>query len=383
MDANNRSRVLEKFKSYSASIPNPSIDQFKSKGGKVMGYFCSFIPEELFIAAGFLPFRIRGTGSLGTERADEYFTSSNCSFPRHCFNQALSGKYDFLDGLIVGTSCDTTRYIYDNWKKSQVKTPFAYLLGFPHVSGEVMAGYYRKELAKLKTALEENFGAAITDDALRASVRLCNETRSLQQKIYDMRKSDNPAVTGSEMVSIMVAGISMPKEEYNRDIKELMSDLETTPSADKAYSARLMIVGSCGDDTVLSRIAEDQGAMVVTDHTCFGGKLKYGAVDETVSDPLEALAHYHVLTRPFCAKVGGAYPLRAKVIIETAKEFNVDGILGQRLGCCDTWGGELYILKDDLRDAGIPSLMIEREYIPDTEGQLATRIQAFIETVRR
>ena len=58
-------------------------------------------------------------------------------------------------------------------------------------------------------------------------------------------------------------------------------------------------------------------------------------------------------------------------------------VLGQRLGCCDTWGGELYILKDDLKDAGIPSLMIVREYVPDSEGQLATRIQAFIETVRR
>ena len=383
MDAKGKSQVLGKFTDYARALSNPSVEAFKADGGKVVGYFCSFIPEEIFIAAGLLPFRMRGTGSLSTERADEYFTSNNCSFPRHCFNQALLGKFDFLDGLVVGTSCDTTRYIYDNWKKSPIKTSFIYLLGYPHVSGEAMAGYYRHELVKLKDALEEQFKVKITDDKLRQAIKLCNVTRALQRKIYEMRKSDSPPITGSEIAAVIVAGVSMPKEEYNTNLKQLIADLEVLSAQNKQYSARLMVVGSCGDDDIMSSIAEGQGAIVVTDHTCFGGKLKYGSVDEASSDPLEALANYQVLTRPFCAKVGGAYPLRAGVIIEAAKEFRVDGILGQRLGCCDTWGGELYILKDDLKDAGIPSMMIEREYIPDSEGQLATRVQAFIETIRR
>lgn len=382
MESGTKSKILDKFKSYTGNFLSPSVEKFKASGGSVVGYFCSFIPEEMFIAAGLLPFRMRGTGSKGTERADEYFTSNNCSFPRHCFNHALTGKFDFLDGLIVGTSCDTMRYIYDNWKKSPAKTPFIYLLGYPHVSGDLMAAYYKNELVKLKSALEESFSVTISDETLKDAIKLCNETRALQRKIYEMRKSDSPPITGTEMVSVMVAGVSMPKVEYNADLKQLISDLEALPADSRKYSARLMVVGSCGDDDVMSDITEEQDAIVVTDHTCFGGKLKYGCVDETADGPLEAIAKYQVLTRPFCAKVGGAYPLRAKVIIEAAKEFSVDGVLGQRLGCCDTWGGELYILKDDLKDAGIPSLMIEREYIPDSQGQLATRIQAFIETIR-
>jgi benzoyl-CoA reductase subunit C len=380
---NDKSQVLEKFKRYAGNLLNPSVEQFKGSGGKVVGYFCSFIPEELFIAAGLLPFRIRGTGSLSTERADEYFTSSNCSFPRHCFNQGLIGKFDFLDGLVVGTSCDTTRYIYDNWKASQIKTPFIYLLGYPHVSGEMQAGYYKHELFKLKGALEAAFGVTISDEKLKASITLCNKTRELLRTIYDLRKVDSPPITGSEMVAVMVAGVSMPKDEYNADLQQLIADLEAQPANNKKYSARIMVVGACGDDDVLSSIAEEQDAIVVNDHTCFGGKLKYGSVDETTADPLEAVANYQVLTRPFCAKVGGAYPLRSRVIIEAVQAFRVDGVLGQRLGCCDTWAGELYVLKDDLKEAGIPGMMIEREYIPDSEGQLATRVQAFIETIRR
>lgn len=382
MGAKNKSRVLEKFTEYSRSLANPSVDAFKGKSGKVIGYFCSFIPEEIFIAADMMPFRMRGTGSVSTERADEYFTSWNCSFPRHCFSLALLGKYDFLDGIVIGASCDTIRHVYENWKHSPLKTPFVYLLNSPHVSGEVMAEYFGKELVKLKTAIEEQFGVKITNEKLWDAINLCNETRTLQQKIYDLRKSPTPPITGSEMVAVMTSGVSMPKEEYNADLKQLLSELESMPVDNTKYSARLMLVGSCGDDTIICEIAKEQGAIIVTDHTCFGGKMKYKGVAETGGDPYEAIAKYQILDRPFCAKIGGGYPLRAKVIVETAREFNVDGIIGQRLGCCDVWGGELFTLREELRDAGIPSLILEREYIPDSEGQLSTRIQAFIEIIR-
>jgi benzoyl-CoA reductase subunit C len=383
MDVKSKSQVLDKFSRIAGTLKSTSIDDFKSKGGKVVGYFCSFIPEEIFIAAGLLPFRIRGTGSESTERADEYFTSWNCSFPRHCFNQALIGNYDFLDGFVIGASCDTIRHVYENWKHSPLKTPFVYLLNSPHVSGEIMADYFRKELVKMKEAIEKQFNAKITNNKLWDAVKLCNETRTLQQKIYDLRKSPHPPISGTDMVAVMVAGSSMLKTEYNADLKTLLGELEIIPAGENTYSARLMLVGSCGDDTIMSEIAEEQGAVIVTDHTCFGGKLKYKGVAETGGDPLAAIAQYQFLERPFCAKIGGAYELRAQVIIETAREFNVDGIIGQRLGCCDVWGGELFTLRDELKNAGIPSLMIEREYVPDSRGQLSTRVQAFIETIRR
>ena len=380
--AENQPLVLEKFSRIAGSLANPSVAAFKGQGGKVVGYFCAFIPEELFIALGLLPFRMRGTGSENTERADEYFTSWNCSFPRHCFNQALLGKFDFLDGLVVGSGCDAMRYIYDNWKQSPLKTPFLHLLNSPHVSGKAMAGYYKEELARLRSALEGRFGGKMTDQKLWDAITLCNETRTLQQSIYDLRKSPTPPIFGSEMVAVMVAGASMPKEEYNADLKALLAELKQRPAAGK-YPARLMLVGSCGDDATMCGIVEELGAVVVTDHTCFGGRMKYKGVAQTGGDPLEAIANYQIIERPFCAKMGGAHALRAGAIIAAARDFKVDGIIGQRLGCCDAWGGEFFILRDELKDAGIPLLVIEREYVPDSEGQLATRVQAFIETVRR
>ena len=75
---------------------NPEPQAWLDQGGKAAGYFCSTVPEEMLTAAGYLPFRIRGTGSTSTELSDAFFSPINCSFPRHAFNQALRGSTTFL-----------------------------------------------------------------------------------------------------------------------------------------------------------------------------------------------------------------------------------------------------------------------------------------------
>jgi benzoyl-CoA reductase/2-hydroxyglutaryl-CoA dehydratase subunit BcrC/BadD/HgdB len=376
------SSPLEKFRAVAARLNNPSVEQHKSNGGKVAGYFCSVVPEEILIAGGILPFRIRGAMSKTTDMADEYFTSWNCSFPRHCFNLALSGEYGFLDGLVVAGSCDTIRFTYDNWRKSPIKTPFIHLLNVPHVSGEAMTGYFRDELTRFRSALETAFCITIKDEAIWDAIRLCNRTRKLHQALYAFRKQDNSPISGAQIASVMIAAGSLPKEEYNTDLEALLEILSSIPVKSQKPQARMMLVGSGGDDSIIADIVEDLGAMVVNDLTCFGGQIKYEMVPETSGDPLEALATYQIMTKPFCPKIGGAYPLRRDVILNMMREYRADGLIGQRFGCCDPWSGELYTLRDDLKAAGFPSLILEREYIPDSLGQLNTRIQAFIETIR-
>ncbi len=365
------------------TLRNPRVDSWKSGGGKVMGYYCSFIPEEIFVAAGLLPFRIRGTGSQGTELADQYYTQVSCTFPRHSFDQALRGEFDFLDGLVVGTSCDTIRHTFDNWKHAGLKTPFTYLLHRPHVTGELQVDYYRRQLEKLKSAVEEHFAARITDEKLWEAIELCDETRRLQQELYALRKVPNPAITGSETVAVMVAGASMPKTDDNAALRTLLAELGTAPGGGKAGAARLMIAGCAHDDPSLCAIVEAEGGIVVTDFTCFGGKVMLESIGPRSGDPLLALARYGVLDRPFCPKIGGAHPMRKQAVLDMVRDFKVDGVIGQVLVSCDPWGGEMFLLKDELKEAGIPMLKFETDYLPSSVGQLTTRVQAFLETVRR
>ncbi len=373
---------FEKFVTIAGSIMNPSVQKFKDGGGKILGYTCSFVPEELIIAGGILPFRIRATGSESAGRADDYFESANiCSLIRHTFGKVLNGEYDFIDGAVIGGGCDGNRHILDNWGKSPAKIEFLDRIFIPHASNELAAEYFLGQLSGLKSRIEDYFGVTVTDEKLWSAIRLCNEVRELQRELYGLRSSDNPPITGSETVAVIVAGSSMPKEEYRDDLKVLLAELRSAKVPDKKYAARVMIVGPGHDDTSMSDIVEELGGLVVNDLTCFGGKVIFGSVTEDGPDPLKAIADYQVLTRPFCPKNLGAHPVINKELFYKIKEFKVDGIIGQIFLCCDTWGGEVYILNKELRAAGIPLLRIEREYPADSSGQLRTRVQAFIETI--
>ncbi len=376
------SKAIKDFSEISGMIGNAEVRNWQDRKGKVVGYFCSFSPQEIVMAAGMLPFRMRGTGSSGTELADAFFSEVCCTFPRHCFNQALNGEYGFLDGLIVTNGCDHLRHTYENWKNADIGTPFLHMLFRPSRCGEEMAGLYRDNLAILKDELEKHFEVDISDQDLLNAIRLSNRTRKLQRELYELRKAESPPITGAETVSVMVAGTAMPRELYNERLESLLSALDGSERRmDEGSAARLMVIGACNDDPHVCNLIEESGGIVVVDETCFGSRNIWQDMDEGGSDPLGAIAKYYVNERPSCPRILGDHDRRADWIIDAARAFGVDGVVGQALVACDMYASEFYMLKPKLRDAGIPFLQIDAEYVPAFTGQLRTRVQAFIETL--
>jgi len=381
LETNLKSKVFQEFSDAAETLANPVLQHWKDQGGKVVGYFCSTVPEEIITAAGLVPFRMRATGSTGTEESDAYYSSINCSFPRHCFNQALTGDFKFLDGVICVNSCDHVRRIYDNWKRF-VPTDFIEVMSLPRKTGQDQVDWYTDELAMLRDKIGKYFGVEITDDLLWKAVKLHNETRRLQKKLYELRKQEKPPITGAETLAVMVAGTAMPKEQYNEKLRELLDELSGTEGPG-SHRARLMIVGGILDDPAYVKVIEDQGGLVVTDSTCFGSRLMWIEVNENASDPVAALAQYYLTDRPSCPRMYGEHDNRTQYVIDMCREFNCDGVIGERLIFCDSWLVEHYMLGQDLKAAGIPMLKMDREYLTSGIGQLRTRVQAFLETMGR
>ena len=379
METDIKSEAFQKFVEAAEGILNPEVRAWKDQGGGVVGFFCSTVPEELFTAAGLLPFRMRGTGSTSTELSDAYFSSINCSFPRHTFNQALRGEYDFLDGLVCINSCDHVRRIYDNWIRA-LKTPFVQVMSLPRKMGEPQIDWYYDELNILRGQLEEHFGVKVTDERIAEAIALQNQVRGLQKQLYLLRKVDKPPITGAETLAVMVAGTAMPKQRYKELLTELLEEL-TEKQGSRDYRARLMILGGELDDPAYLQIIEEQGGLVVTDSSCFGSRLMWMPVDEAEPDPIRALARYYIHDRPSCPRMYGGQPARIAFTREMAREFRVDGIVGERLLFCDQWVVENYMTDLDLKEDEIPFMPLDREYILSGEGQLRTRIQAFLETL--
>lgn len=371
--------ALAIFSEAAAGVGNSELDRWREGGGRVMGYFCSSMPEEIITAAGMLPFRIRGTGSQGTELADAHFSSINCTFVRHAFNLVLKGEYDFLDGLAMFNSCDNVRRVYDHWIR-EMKTPFTHFMSLPRKAEPPQVEFFRGELAKLVQHVEAHFGVRITDSSLREAIAVHNATRRLMRELYALRKPDRPTLTGAQTLAAAVAGTAMPRARFNQLLSALLDDLRRSGRGQDCR-ARLMILGGVLDDPRFVEVIEGQGGLVVTDSLCFGSRSCWIDVDEDASDPLNALARYYVADRPSCPRTFGLHERRAEFLRAMIRDFRVQGVIFERLTFCDVWGFEAFPLANDFEEWGVPVLMLDREYTLSAVGQLRTRVQAFLESL--
>ncbi len=369
--------ALEELTELSKTIANPAVDRWKAQGKPVIGYFCSYIPEELLHAAGMFPYRVKARGCTGTTAADGLLASVNCSFVRSCLELALKGSYGFLDGVVSMNSCDHIRRLYDIWRR-KVSTPYFHFLSVPHKATEEAVDWYEDEIANFKDSLEKAFGVSITEEGLRNSIEVCNETRGLLRQLYEFRRKDPPLLTGVEAHEIVVAATSTPKEEYNALLRRLLGEIGERKSA-PTHGSRLMLLGSALDDPEYIRIIEELGGLVVTDALCFGSAYFREPV-QTDGDPLECLARSY-LKRPICPRMSEDIAPIIVYVKEMVERFYVDGVILERIRCCDLWGGMTLVLQRRLEELNIPLLILDREYMIGSVGQMSTRVQAFIEMI--
>jgi benzoyl-CoA reductase subunit C len=371
--------ALEELIQIASGVENPYLEEWTARGKKAVGFLCSHVPEEVLYAADVLPYRLRAPGCADTFSADVYMGHVNCTFVRSCLEYIFSGSFDFLDGFVFTNSCDHSRRLYDVLREKK-PFPFMQFLSVPHkVGGEEIAQWHRGEFAALVKAIEESFGAEVTDDKLRSAIRLYAESRALLRELYDLRKGDRPPLTGAETLSIVLAASSMPREDFNRILRKALAELREREGL-SGHRARLMVAGSGGcDDPEYYRVIEDQGGLIVTDSLCFGSRYFWNDVEDE-EDPLLGLARSY-LRRPACANMTDQVAERFEFIKRMTHDFQVDGVIFQRIRHCDLWGGQLFYITEKMRESNIPLLSLEREYRLGATGQLRTRVQAFLESM--
>ena len=353
------------------------VEDARTRGRRAIGYTCSYVPEPLLSVDGLLPVRVRAPGVTGTPMADTYMSSVICSYTRSLLEFAMQGSYDHLDGWVFTASCDHLRRLYDNLAYL-IDPPFRCILDLPHKTGDQALDWYAEELGQLAGALTSHFGVDTGPEALRAAVERHNEDLALVRAIGDLRRRDRPPITGADFHTIVVACASVPRETLAEELGELGRTLAESDGIDD-YRARLMVVGSQLDDPGAIEIMESVGGLVVADRFCSGSipGLEPIAVE---GDPMRALAE-HSLRKISCPRMMEDFDRRLEAVLRAAEEYRADGIVIETMKFCDTWGVESGLLAAALRRAGMPVLRLEREYAPSGEGQVRTRVQAFLESM--
>ena len=357
-------------------------------GGKtVVGYFCSLTPTELITAADLVPYRIVASMNDPITEAHGYLETIACSFTRSALDLALKGNYSFLDGYVIPHACDNIVKLHDLWAHN-VEHSYAHFLNVPHTLSPASFEFFEAELGVFKTSLERFVGHEITADRLRQAVQMQNEQRALVRRLYEFRKKDPPAISGTEMTKVTAAVMSLPVDEANDLLKSVLAEVEGRGDGQQGGKApRLMIYGTGNEETTFIEMVEGTGARVVVDDLCFGTRPFWYDVEVT-DDPMTGIARAY-LEKINCPRTYRQSPgthqqdleNRFGYISQFATDFKVDGIIFYILRYCDTHAFDAPDLKEYLEGKGIPVLNIEEEYPIGSLSRLKTRVEAFLEMI--
>lgn len=354
-------------------------------GEKVIGYFCCFVPDEIITALGMVPFRIQGNQRDAIDEADALLEPMACPFARSCFNMALKGRYEFLDGFVAPHSCDTIERMYHIWR-SNSPSPFNHLINVPHMMGPSSAEFYKEELRYFTQCLAAFAGREMDQDKLREVIRRYNQRRALLREIYELRKEDPPRVSGTEITRLLVAGMGLPMTEHIDQVSAFIDEVKQRPALSPDGLPRIFIWGNEIDDTAFIEIVESCGAHVVMDDLCTGTRFFWEDVPET-DDPFDGLVQKYLNThcprslKPQAGARAEDLEHRFGYIRQFVQEWNADGAIFYIVRYCDTCELEGPDLREYLQKHQLPVLMIEDDYSTSTMGQLRTRIQAFLEMI--
>ncbi len=364
--------------------------ELKSQGKRLIGYLDVNPVLELLTAADLVPYAILADMDEPITRADSCLPTVVCRYIRSVMDLGLKGRYDFLDGVVMAHTCEVAEKTAHIWR-DYLKPAYAHFIDTPHTTHAAAVKHHKELLADFKKTLEGFIGKAISDESLRQAIKIHNEQRRLVQQLYDLRKPDPPLISGTEILQVILALVSLPVMEGNELLRQLISELKLRQDGPSRQPARLLIWGSMIDNTALIDMIESSGANVVMDDTYLGSRA-YVPLVELTDDPLDGLAYRYLvgvrtartfrdtpLTRDKKKDYMASLENKYSYLLGYIKDWNVNGVILQTMRYCDIYSYEVPGLRDYLGRAGLSNTYLEHDYSRTALAQLRTRVQAFLE----
>jgi len=334
-----------------------------------IGWFCTYTPIEILEAAGLEPYGIRADSGMAHE--DVYLGDAMCSYVRSCLGGALTGAYDFLDGVVIAHSCECMRRLYDGWeyKKEDIKPVCLHLLDVPRVLTERSITFFANEIERFSQSIQKVYGT-ISEESLSDAIAESLRTAGLLQAIQDARKQPAPAITGSAMNEIMRKGMRTPRKDFNKELESIAANL--VPCAENSGRPRVMVYGGPANPSLIETI-EEAGGIVVNEHMCNGIRLIH-ADEKSESDPYRHLAVSY-LSKPPCPRMlGGHNVFGMSRIRSQVREYKVDGIIFFSMKFCSNAQAEWPLFRDMMsEDVAVKAL--EGDISPDMNIR---EVQSFV-----
>ncbi len=330
-----------------------------------IGYTCVYTPSEIFHALGLTPVRSFGT-EKAQEVADSYIHSNLCGYVKNIVNSCHGKDMVFVD------TCTQIKRVRDVWDHF-FQDSFNYLLNLPRISTPESQAFWVEALQDMVSTLESALGKKLETEKLKDSIRAYNTLRRHLSKVERLLlKNQIPASQYLELV------YDSQRQDVGTSSEQARAFLEKNPPDGQGEVApiRLLASGSIIAGLELARTIEKNEANAIYFDTCCTSRSYQDLVDEDM-EPFEALAKKYLGQVP-CPRMKNSFD-RFEQLGKVVEEHDIEGVIYHTLKFCDMSIYESHPFKEFFEEKDIPVLRIESEYDFKMPGQMATRIQAFLE----
>ncbi|MDD5057561.1 MAG: double-cubane-cluster-containing anaerobic reductase [Sideroxydans sp.] len=365
-------------------------DEVKHEG-KLVGTTCIHAPEELIYAFGATPVRLCNGSYHYDQKGADFMPAKSCSLVKATLGMLNSDnvipKIGKPDLIVNPTTCDQK-------KKSSVMMEgmgySVYDLELPNVKeSEAARVYWQRSVRQFAVRLRELTGKKLTRKNLQAAMAKTSRAQVAFRKLHNFRLKSPSLILGKDAFLVTNAYFFDDIERWTDAVEKLNEELaQREQSGFKAVQSKAPRVLFTGSPPIfpnlkLPLLIEEAGGVVVTDETCSSNRMLYDmtAVDEwLVHDMVDSLADKYL--KPCTCPIFTRNDDRIRRLLDLVKSYGVDGVVYQAFAGCQVYEMEYRSVADAFNKAGIAMLYVETDYSVDDKGQLSTRIEAFLESLK-
>ena len=359
-----------------ADRPGRQVKKYKENGGKAVGCFPVYTPEEIIHAAGMLPVGLWG-GQTDIDEAKAYVPAFACSIMQSCLEYGLRGVYDDISAVLIPSMCDTLKCVGQNFK---IGVPHIRHIQFTHPQmRQIEAGmvYLHTEYSRVRTALEEVAGKPVTEEALEEAIAVYNAHRAEMRRFVDVAAVHCDIITPSVRHAVIKSGFFMRKDEHTAYVQSLNDALQAVPE-NRGAGKRVMITGILAEPPSLLDLFADNGLSVVCDDLAQETRQFRHDVPDEGADAISRIAKWWSLVEG-CSLAYDPSKKRFDLILSDVEKYGADGVVVCMMKFCDPEEYDYALLKKALDEKKIPTLYMEIDQQSEINEQARTRIQGFAE----
>lgn len=374
--------LLERARQRAEDVGFDYVDRWKEEtGGKALGHFPVYAPQELIHAAGILPVGVMGTwGLVDVDYADARMQSFVCSVSRSTLELGLTGRLEGLDGMVFTDICDVARNLSGVWARNFPDTLVEYLHLPQNVTSPAALSYLERELGRFRRHLEALTGSPAEDEALRKSIDLYNRQRALLRETYALRQASPWLLPAADAYLLLRAAAHMPVEEHVAFLEEALGRVRGRGTKARDNIRVLLLGPFCEQPPLeLLRVVEEAGCYVVDDEMLAGYRWYTDAIPAN-GNPLRSLAESY-LQRARLSSVSFPRRRRRDALLDWIEASGAKGVLFCTAKFCEPALYDYILYKEALEAADIPYLHLEYEEKMSAFDSARMQVETFVESI--